>query len=278
MSSANSYRLMVLLLAASMLISGCNAFEGFDRSVTSGDHAAIAGEAKLELASANYAKAFELYDRLVNENAANDEIWRGRAGALAGLAGFNMFSVLNILQNEALPPDTSPVIFKAALSITDAELLEKAITDMNKLIQPGNDDRLFRSLMAALSAARRLFAKYDTNLSKKLDLPDQIDFDTNDDKTLSWQQLYSRFSDDTAAFSLERSFIELTQALDGRGSEWLTVSPIQGVNHKGTYTPANRSMILAVGNFATVLQQANAWFDASEAKFKSELVSLDGAN
>lgn len=278
MSSANSYRLMALLLAATILVSGCNAFEGFDRNLNSGDHAAIAGEAKLELAAANYAKAHELYDRLVEENAVNDEIWRGRAASLAGLAGFNMFNILNILQNGALPPDTAPVIFKAALSITDAKLLEEAITDMNKLVQPGNDDRLFRSLMAPLAAARRLLAKYDTNLSKKLDLPDQIDFDTNDDKTLSWQQLYSRFTDPITAFSLERAFIELTLALDGRGTPWTTISPVQGVNHTGTYTPANRSMILAVGNFATILQQANVRFELSEAQFKSELVSLDGAN
>jgi predicted small secreted protein len=272
----NQYRLLALLLTASLLISGCNAFEGFDRNMNDSDFSAIAGEARLELAAANYVKARELYDRLVKEYGGDEEAWRGRAASLAGLAGFNMFNVLNILQNDASTPDT--IIFKAALTITDPELLEEAITDMNRIVQPGNDDRLFRSLMATLAAARRLLAKYDTNLSKKLDTPDQIDFDTNDEKTLTWPQLYSRLTDTTSAFSLERAFIELTLALDGRGSEWQTVSPIQGVNFTGTYTPANRSTILAVGNFATILQQANAWFDASEANFKAELLSLDGAN
>ncbi|PKL46438.1 MAG: hypothetical protein CVV42_16455 [Candidatus Riflebacteria bacterium HGW-Riflebacteria-2] len=274
----NQHRLLALLLTASLLISGCNVFEGFDRNLNDSDFSAIAGEARLELAAANYGKARELYDGLVADYGGDEEVWRGRAGALAGLAGFNMFNVLNILQNDSVPANTAAIIFKASLTITDTELLEEAITDMNRIVQPGNDDRMFRSLMATLAAARRLLAKYDTNLSKKLDTPDQIDFDTNDEKSLTWQQLYSRLTDTTSAFSLERAFIELTLALDGRGSEWKTVSPIQGVNYTGTYTPANRSTILAVGNFATILQQANAWFAASEANFKAELQSLDGAN
>lgn len=276
--SSYQYRLMALLLTTSLLISGCNAFEGFDRDMNKSDFSAIAGEAKLELAAANYTKAYELYSRLVDEFGASDEIWRGRAASLAGLAGFNMFNVLNILQNDTLSANTAAVIFKAAQSITDSALLEDAITDMNRITVPGNDDRLFRSLMATLAATRSLLAKYDTNLSKKLDTPDQIDFKTADKKTLDWQQLYSRLSDSTSAFSLERAFIELTQALDGRGTDWLTVSPIQGINHTGKYTPANRSMILAIGNFATILQQANSWFNVSEAKFKAELLSLDGAS
>ncbi|PKL45046.1 MAG: hypothetical protein CVV41_02860 [Candidatus Riflebacteria bacterium HGW-Riflebacteria-1] len=275
---SHSHRLMALLLAATLLISGCNVFEGFDRNMNDSDYAAIAGEANLELASGNYIKAHELYNRLIDEYSATEEVWRGRAGALAGLAGFNMFNVLNILQNEAIPPDTAPVIFRAAMTITDRKLLEEAITDMNRITQAGNDDRLFRSLMAALAAARRLLEKYDTNLSKKLDTPDQIDFDTADDKTLSWQQLYSRLTDQTSAFSLERAFVELTLALDGRGTDWMTVSPIQGQNFTGRYTPANRATILAVGNFATILRQANAWFNSSEDKFKAELMSLDGAS
>ncbi len=275
---SNQHRLLALLLTASLLISGCNAFEGFDRNLNGSDYSAIAGEARLELAAANYEKARELYDRLVKDYGGDEDVWRGRAGALAGLAGFNMFNVLNILQNGTIPADTAAVIFKASLTITDPELLEEAIADMNRIVQPGNDDRLFRSLMAALAAARRLLAKYDTNLNKKLDTPDQIDFDTNDNKTLTWAQLYSRFTDAASAYSLERSFIELTLALNGRGSEWKTVSPVNGVNHTGTYTPANRSTILAVGDFAARLQQANAWFDASEVNFKAELLNLDGAN
>ncbi len=276
--SSYQYRLMALLLMVSLLISGCNAFEGFDRNMNNSDFSAIAGEARLELDAANYTKAHELYNRLVDEFGTSDDVWRGRAASLAGLAGFNMFNVLNILQNDTLPANTAAVIFKAAQSITDSKLLEDAITDMNRIAAPGNDDRLFRSLMATLAAARSLLAKYDTNLSKKLDTPDQIDFNTADNKTLNWQQLYSRLSDSTSAFSLERAFIELTQALDGRGTDWLTVSPIQGVSHTGKYTPANRSTILAVGNFAIILQQANTWFDVSETSFKTELLSLDGAS
>lgn len=273
-----SKQYLVMLLLTSLLISGCNAFEGFDRNVKDSDFPAIVGEARLALAAADYDKARELFDRAISEYGADNEVWRGRAASLAGLAGFNMFNVLDIMQNSALPANSAAVIFKASLTITDPKLLEEAITDMERITQPGNDDRMFRSLMRALAAARSLLAIYDTNLNNELDTPDQINFDATDATDQTWQQLYLRFTDLTSGFSLERAFVELTQALDGRGDEWITVSPVQGTSYTGRYTPANRSLILAVGNFADILQQADAWFDLSEDNFKSQILSLDGAN
>jgi len=132
--------------------------------------------------------------------------------------------------------------------------------------------------MSTLSAAKTLLAKYDTNLNQKLDTPDQIDFDTNDGKTLTWSQLYTRLTSAGSAWSLEKAFLELAEAFNGRGTDWVLISPVNGVSRSGTYTPANRSTILAVGALASSLKMANAWFDKSESEFKTMLLNLDGAS
>lgn len=278
MSSRKSWRALPALIAISLFISGCNAFEAFDRSQSKGDFAARLGEAKLELASANYANALDRFDRIIDENGSNDETWRGRAAAQAGLAGFNMFSVLDRLQNDVLVPDTAAVFFSASKLIKDTVLLNKAIDDMNRLVVPTNEDMLFRSLMSCLSACKALLSKYDTNLSGRLDTPDQITFTSRDDKTSKWPVLFTQLTVTSSAYSLEKAFIELSHAFDGRGTAWVMISPIQGISHTGQYTPANRSTILAAANFAEALKEINAWFDNSEDQFKTKLMLMDGAN
>lgn len=278
MISRNTLMATTLLVMLSLFMTGCNAFEAFDGELDGRGYQALVDEGNLKLAAADYANALDLFERAMSEGETGDESYRGRASARAGLAGFNMFAVLGRLQNEAVPTDSAAVIFSAASLIKDLALLDKAIEDMNRLMAPGNDDLLFRSLMAGLSAAKTLLQKYDTNLNKKLDGPDQIDFDTNDGKTLAWAELYAKLTSETSAWSLEKAFIELTRAFDGRGTTWATLSPLQGINHSGLYTPANRSTIAAVGNFATSLKTANAWFGNSEAEFKTLLMALDGTN
>ncbi len=278
MISRNTLMAATLLVMLSLFITGCNAFEAFDGELDSRGYQALVDEGNLKLAAADYANALDLFERAMSEGETGDESYRGRASARAGLAGFNMFAVLGRLQNEAVPTDSAAVIFSAASLIKDLAFLDKAIEDMNRLVAPGNDDLLFRSLMAALSAAKTLLQKYDTNLNQKLDTPDQIDFDTNDAKTLVWSQLYQRLSAETSSWSLEKAYIELTKAFDGRGTTWITLSPIQGISHSGDYTPANRSTIAALGSLATSLKTGNAWFGNSETEFKTLLMALDGTN
>lgn len=278
MSSRKPWRVIPAIIAIALFVSGCNAFEAFDRSQNKGDFAAKLGEARLELASGNYANALDRYDRIIADNGSNDDVWRGHAAAQAGLAGFNMFSVLDRLQNGVLVPDTATVFFAASKLIKDPVMLNQAIDDMSRLMTPNSEDKLFRSLLSCLSACKALLTKYDTNLSGKFDAPDQINFSTKDDKTAKWPNLYALLTSADSAYSLEKAFIELTQAFDGRGSQWTTVSPMQGTTHSGTYTPANRNTILAIGNFIEDLKEINAWYDKSETSFKTKLMALDGAN
>lgn len=269
--------LLPLMLILSVILSGCNAFEPLDRTAGSSDFAARLGEAKLELAAANYSNALDLFDRIAQENGTNDEVLRGRAAALAGLAGFNMFSVLNRLQNSVIVPDSPEVIFYASRLITDSTKLGQAIDDMHKISLPTLEDKLFRSLMASLASCRKIIEKYDTNLNGKLDAPDQISFSTNDSKTDSWSAMFADITSVSSSRSLEKAFIELTKAFDQRGSAWIMISPVQEISYTGTYTPANRDTINAIGKLADALEEINNWFDKSEATFKSLLISLDGA-
>ncbi len=278
MTSRHSLLAFAVLAVLSLFLSGCNAFEAFDGELDERNSQALIDEGNLKLAAADYTHALDLFERAMVNGDSGDGAYRGRASAKAGLAGFNMFTVLDRLQNGTSPTDSSAIIFPAAKLIKNLDLLDEAIDDMSRLTSPGNDDLLFRSLMSTLSAAKILLAKYDTNLNQKLDTPDQIDFDTNDGKTLTWPQLYTRLSSPGSAWSLEKAFLEMTEAFDGRGTDWVLISPVNGVSRSGTYTPANRSTILAVGNLATSLKTANAWFDKSESEFKTMLLNLDGAS
>jgi hypothetical protein len=276
--SLHQARILAVLITLSLFLTGCNAFEAFDRNINQSDFSARLGEARLELASANFANALDLFNRLIEEHTPNDEVWRGRASAQAGLAGFNMFTVLERLQNDVIVPDTAAVFFVTSRIITDNSLLDKAIEDMHKVKAPTADDKLFRSLMACIFACRSLQEKYDTSLNRKFDTPDQIDFDTRDDKTPQWPELFTRLTSASSPYSLEKAFIELSHSLDGRGTSWITISPVQGISHTGLYTPANRSTILAAGNFADAIEEINNWFGNSEARFKELILALDGIN
>ncbi len=276
MISRNS--LIALLVVLSIFMSGCNAFEAFDQELNERDNRALIDEGNLKLAAADFSNALDLFERAIKEGGGSDAAYRGRASARAGLAGFNMFAVLDRLQNSTMPTDSAAVVFSAARLITSLTTLDEAIEDMHLLAAPGNDDMLFRSLMTSLSAAATLLQKYDTNLNRRLDTPDQIDFDTNDAKTSDWPTLYQRLTAAGSTRSLEKAHIELTRAFDGRGTAWTTLSPIDGKSRTGTYTPANRSTITAVGDLATRLKNANDWFGNSESEFKAALMGLDGAN
>jgi hypothetical protein len=267
----------ILVLILSLFINGCNLFEAVDNSVntTTGNDLILDGNERL--AEADYATALNRFERaLQKENS--DKARRGRASAYAGLAGFNMFSILNSLQNSIEAPNSSAVVFNAAKNIVSLENLNKAIDDMSVLYEPTNDDLLFRALTASVSAAKTIILKYDTNLNSKLDTPDQINFTTNDNKTQSWEALYINLSSSSSPYSLERAYIELTKAFNGRGSSWETMSPFNSVTKSGTYTQANYNTIVAVGDFGLRIKDINLKFNNSVSEFKTAILALDGVN
>lgn len=267
---------VLFLLAAAALVSGCNMFEAINDSVSTKTDSAFISEGNDKLAEGKYTEALDLFERAIQKNDS-EEARRGRAAANAGLSGFNMFSCLQSLQNEIIAPNSSAAVFRASLAIKDVDKLNAAIEDMWRISSPGKDDLMLRGLMASLSAAKTILVKYDTNLNSKLDAPDQISFTCNDNKTMTWSQLYSRISN-SGPFSLEQAYIDLTKAFDGRGSEWVTLSPFNSVRYAGTYTLANKNTISAIGEFGELIKVAGIKFNASEYEFREAIKALDGAN
>jgi hypothetical protein len=277
MKARNKSLSAVMLLALTILVSGCNMFEAIDSSVNTSSASDLINEGNDRLAEADYSAALNRFDRAL-EKTDSDSARRGRASAYAGLAGFNMFSALNSMQNDLAAPNTSAAIFQAAKKINSLENIDKAIDDMALLSNPTKEDLLFRSILASLSAAKTIVEKYDTNLNSKLDKPDQINFTTNDKKTKSWEQLYSRFGSSGSPYSLEKAYIELTKAFDGRGDSWKTISPFASTTSSGKYTQANYNTIEAVGDFGQRIKAANIIYGNSASEFKTAILALDGVD
>ncbi len=275
MKAKNKRLCSVFLLAVTLLVSGCNMFEAIDSSVNTTTANDLISEGNDRLAEADYATALNRFDRAL-EKGAPDSARRGRASAYAGLAGFDMFSILNALQNDLLAPNSSSSVFHASKKINSLENLNKAINDMALINEPTNDDLLFRSLLASVSAAKTIQEKYDTNLNSKLDNPDQINFTTNDSKTESWEVLYSKLSSSASPYSLEKAYIELSIALSGRGTTWQTMSPFDSITKSGTYTQANYNTIVAVGDFGQRIKDINLKYNNSVSEFKTAIMALDG--
>lgn len=268
--------LVVMAVAIILSITGCNAFESFDHAARDSDHSALESEARLILNAGEYTQALEIYQRIIEEGTTSDAVLRGRAYSWAGLAGFNMLAALDRLQNSLLPADSPAIVFNASAMITDSAKLKKAVDDLNRLMQPTKDDLLLRSMLVSFLACHKLLEKYDTNYSGRLDAPDQIGFNTKDDKTMAWPDLYAMLTAENAEYSLEKAFVDMANALNGRGTDWILITPIAGRRISGLYTSANRNMILAIGNFAHVLQTANGWYDISETNFSQTILGLDG--
>ena len=277
MKARNKSLSAVLLLALAIMVNGCNMFEAIDSSVNTTSASDLISEGNGRLAEADYATALNRFDRAL-EKCSSDEARRGRASAYAGLAGFNMFSILNSVQNDLAAPNSSAVFFQAAKKITDLENMNKAIEDMALLSAPTKDDLLFRSLLASVTAAKTIIVKYDTNMNSKLDNPDQINFTTNDKKTKSWEELYSHLGSGASPYSLERAYIELAEAFNGRGTSWRTISPFASITKTGTYTQANFNTIEAVGDFGRRIKAAGIKYGNSVSEFKTAILELDGVN
>ena len=132
MKSRHSLLVFAVLAVLSLFLSGCNAFEAFDGEIEAGDSQTLVDEGNLKLAAADYSHALDLFERAMAKGDSGDATYRGRASAKAGLAGFNMFTVLDRLQNGTSPIDSPAVIFSAAKLIKNLKLLDEAIDDMNR--------------------------------------------------------------------------------------------------------------------------------------------------
>lgn len=276
---ASKHRTIIFIAAIiciSMILSGCNTFDAFDKSLNGTDQTSLIGDGRIALDEGRYADALELFERSLVTGGANEDSFRGRASAFAGLAGFNMFKTLQVMQNGLVPPDSSATIFLASRYVKDNTLLEKAISDLSRISNLDEKDRLLKSLLVAIYTSKKIVEKYDTNFNGKLDKNDQIDFDTRDDKTAKWGQIFTDAVSSTSHNSLELAFQNMALAFNGRGENWILVSPVQGIRFEGTYTLANRSSILALSSFTDSLEAANVYFNNSETLFKQTLIALDG--
>lgn len=265
----------VSLLVCIVALSGCNVFESFDRSIEKRDSSTLVEHGNYKLASANYAEALDLFER-ASEGGFDDDVRRGLGASYAGLAGFNMFSFLDSLQNSVTDPNSSAVIFFASAQISDLDLLIKAVENMELINNPGNDDYLLRSLMAVCASAKIIYKKYDTYTNNKLDSSDQIALSVNDGEVGTWEDLYYRFSSKNDKISLEKAYLELAKALSGRGASRTTMSPFDNVIETALFTEANFKTVAAVEKFANTLKLANIAYNSSdEASFKAYIMSLD---
>ncbi|MEW6710660.1 MAG: hypothetical protein AB1403_12615 [Candidatus Riflebacteria bacterium] len=269
---------ITLALTLLMLIgSGCNSFEAFNQSLTGTDQASLISRGKIALDEGRFADALELYERAAVQGSATDEIRRGLASSRAGIAQFNMFKALQTMQNGVTPGDSPAVIFQAASYVKDKDLIKLAIDDLWRLSLPTAQDRLMRGLLVGIYQAKLLVDKYDTNFNGRLDKNDQIDFDTRDDKAALWAAIYNDLISLTSYYSLELAYYDLAQAFDGRGEDWVLISPVQGSRFEGNFTAANRQTVIAIGNLTDSLEAAQVYFNNSEALFKQTMVNLDGS-
>ncbi len=277
MKARNKILSAVILLALTMMVSGCNMFEAVDSSVNNTTVSDLISEGNDRLSEGDFATALNRFERVL-EKTSNDEARRGRASAYAGLSGFDLLSTLDIIQNGIVAPNSSSAIFQASKRINSLDNLNRAIDDMNLLNNPTKEDLLFRGLMASVSVAKTLIVKYDTNMNSKLDNPDQVNFTTNDKKTKKWEELYSLFSSSSSPYSIEKSYIDLSKAFEGRGSQWKTMSPFSYVTKTGDYTQANYNTIVAVGDLGQKLIEANKKYNNSINEFKTAILALDGVD
>ena len=271
----NNILLSLVLIITIFCITGCNVFESLDRSIDKRDFETLVEHGNYKLAAAEYADALDLFERAA-ESGYTDDIYRGLAASNAGLAGFNMFEVINALQNGIIDSNTSAVFFDASKKITDINEIHLAINYMNLIKEVGNDDLLLRSLLAVVADAKNLYLKYDTYKNNRLDSSDHISITADESEYGTWSELYSKFSSPSDFCSLEKSYNELVKALSGRGISKTAMSPFGDVIQTADLTEANFKIILAVENFANKLKAANGAYERqNEEQFRRYIESLD---
>ena len=270
-------RIFIIIVAVGIvLITGCNAFEAVDSNFADKTFSDKIANGNIALAQGEYTQALDIFTLLAKNGDSEDGVLRGRGEAEAGQAGFRLLDILNAQQNGLKANNTSKSWFSSIKRITDFTSLEKALSDISRISSPTNNDKLLEACLAVNMVCHKLLEKYDTNFNGKLDSNDEIDFDTNDDKTDNWQQLFKDFTQSPSSMSLEQAFNNAAIALNGRGGTWAFITPINGVEIKGNYSKANRSTVTAIGDLADTLELANEYFDKDVTSFKDTIIKLDG--
>lgn len=198
---------------------------------------------------------------------------------MAGAAGFNLLTALDILQNGSGPYDHAPVVFGLGGMIADRNLLARGIATLRESPDLHRADRLARGLWAAAFGARLLLDKFDTNRNGRFDYADQISYTTNDRTVPTWTEIYRQLVTGpvTTGETLETAFFDLYDGFNGRGTVWNFLSPQAGTLVSGTFTDSNRHTILAVSDLVDRLELANTYFEINEASFTAAIRDLDGA-
>jgi len=269
-----------LMLWIALGLSGCNIFDGMDTALKARTDDELIDEGYLALGSGDFAGARETFQTLLGRGNATDQVKQGMAEAEAGLAGFRVLSVLDIMQNGVGPYDRGALWFKCAAMISDIDLLETAAAMMRQVSSPSRTDQLTRGLLPPLIAAKRLLEKYDTNKNGRLDTFDNVTFTTNDGKTATWPELYTALISGSysSGTSLEQSFRDLAYGFDGRGDAWTFLSPVAGLRLTGSYSESNRSTITAVGELTDQLEAIHPFYDVNAASFSALIIALDGTD
>lgn len=269
-----------VILVVSMMLSGCNWFDPMDTSLfkPSGEDRLTQGN--LALNSGDFSRAQEIFQDLYVSNTKNPPFIIGFGETLAGIAGYQELTILNLLQNSAANTDRAPVTFRTAKTIRDRAGLEKAVALLMTNPQPTQADRLTRGLMRLAAAVCQLLDAYDTNHDGKLNSKDQINFDGTILTPASWTALYQDLitGPSTPGATLEQTYLDLVSGFDGRGAAWAFVTPVNGAPASGTFSPANKATILAVGDLAERLKTANSYYQVHAASFAEAIADLDGAN
>ncbi|HNV68112.1 MAG TPA: hypothetical protein PKO06_00340 [Candidatus Ozemobacteraceae bacterium] len=281
-ASRQGWRVLVgslCLLGATLLLAGCNVFDTIDTSLVTRPIEDRIAEGKLALASGEFSRAMEIFNALYSEGERSSEVCIGRGEAMAGAAGFNLLTALDILQNGTGPYDHAPVIFGLARMIADRDLLAQGIKALRDAPSVPRADRLARGLWALAWSARLLLDKFDTNHNGRFDHADQIDYTVNDARVSAWPQMYQNLVSGPApaAQTLEQTYVDLFEGFNGRGTTWTFLTPVADTSLSGTFSESNRNTILAVGDLVERLDLVNLYYETNEASFTTAVRNLDGA-
>lgn len=268
------------MLILSIFTAGCNIFEGIEKNLNPEDNHEYIELGNIALAKGDYNKAEEYFDRAIKNNYLTDEVYKGKAECIAGKEGFNVITILNILQNSNYPPyDKSQILFKLNAYNYDYNKMLQSAQWMAKVKNLTSADKLTYSLISLCYAVKIIIKKYDTNNNKRLDIYDNVNFETSDDKYKPWESIYDELiSSSTSPVSLDKAFINIAYALnDNKSEKWIFISPVSSEVVEGHYTAANRMTIQAVVDFILKIKSANEFYNNNNlASFVKTIIDLDG--
>lgn len=276
MRNNTSWVALVGVLLLPFVLTGCNLFDPMDTSLIARTDDDLRKEGNIALESGDFYHSSDIFQTLYQRNPKDPEHVRGWGESLAGQAGFKVTSMLNVLQSNVANNNLAPVLFKTLPLMKDRKTLDQAVLILMTNPEPTRSDFLTRALARLFPAVKILLEKFDTNRNGKLDINDEIDF--SDNKVASWSSIYADLVIGPSPINctLEQSFKDLANGFSGRGASWTFITPVAGHLVAGTYSPANRDTIAAVGNFVDTLKIANTYWNLQPASFAAAIRALDG--